>query len=220
MYHYVDDKVFLKKAQTTCVEILNDLTQELLDYGISSQFILVGSGARNMVTQNANNPIDFDYNLCIQKCKDIIDCHFIKETVRKIFNKVLKGNKLPDCEDSTSSLTMKPICFKNNKKMLFSMDICIIATDKNGSWYRLIHEKTGYALNDKYYWNEAPNSRQIKEKANSIKENGYWQDVREEYLKIKNLYLRKNKKHPSFVCYIEAVNNIYNTLTQKHLIVR
>lgn len=60
-------KYFSKKAQTTCVEILNDLTQELLNYGISSQFILVGSGAINMVTQNANNPIDFDYNLCIQK---------------------------------------------------------------------------------------------------------------------------------------------------------
>lgn len=218
MYHYVDDKVFLKKAQTTCVEILNALTQELLDYGISSQFILVGSGARNMVTQNANNPIDFDYNLCIQKCENINDCRTIKETVRKVFNKELRDNNLSDCKDSTSSLTTKPIYFTDNPKMQFSMDICIIVIGNNGSWYRLIHEKTGYTSTDKYYWNEAPNSRQIKEKADSIKESGYWQKVREEYLKIKNLYLRKNAKHPSFVCYIEAVNNIYNSLRQKSII--
>lgn len=218
MYHYVDDKVFLKKAQTTCVEILNDLTQELLDYSISSQFILVGSGARNMVTQNANNPIDFDYNLCIQKCENINDCRTIKEIVRTVFNKVLKANNLSDCEDSTSSLTTKPIYFTDNSEIQFSMDICIITRDNNGSWHRLIHEKTGYVSIDKYYWNEAPNSRQIKEKADSIKESGYWQKVREEYLKIKNLYLRKNTKHPSFVCYIEAVNNIYNSLRQKRII--
>ena len=218
MYHYVDDKVFLKKTQTTCVEILNDLTQELVDYGISSQFILVGSGARNMVTQNANNPIDFDYNLYIQKCENINDCRTIKETVRKVFNKVLKADNLSDCEDSTSSLTTKPIYFTDNPEIQFSMDICIITRDNNGSWHRLIHEKTGYVSIDKYYWNEAPNSRQIKEKADSIKESGYWQKVREEYLKIKNLYLRKNTKRPSFVCYIEAVNNIYNSLRQIRII--
>ena len=132
MYHYVDDKVFLKKAQTTCVEILNDLTQELLDYSISSQFILVGSGARNMVTQNAHNPIDFDYNLCIQKCENINDCRTIKEIVRTVFNKVLKANNLSDCEDSTSSLTTKPIYFTDNSEIQFSMDICIITRDNNG----------------------------------------------------------------------------------------
>lgn len=218
MFHYIDDKAFLKKAQNFCVEILNYLTQELLDYGISSQFLLVGSGGRNMVTQNADSPIDFDYNLHIQKCENINDCRAIKETVRKVFNKVLRDNKLPDCEDSTSSLTTKSIYFTDNPKILFSMDICIIFADNNGSWHRLIHKKTGCVSADTYYWNKAPNSRQIKEKADSIKENGYWQTVREEYLKIKNLYLRKNTEHPSFICYIEAVNNIYNKLRQKRKI--
>lgn len=193
MYHYVDDKVFLKNAQNACVEILNDLTQKLIDYSIASQFILVGSGARNMVTQNADSPVDFDYNLNIQKCNDINDCRDIKETVRKIFNKVLRENRLPDCEDSTSSLTTKSIYFKDNPKMQFSMDICIITADNNGSWYRLIHEKTGYSSTDRYYWNEAPNSRKIKEKADSIKERGYWQEVREGYLNIKNIYKKKHR---------------------------
>lgn len=138
--------------------------------------------------------------------------------MRKVFNKVLRADNLFDCEDSTSSLTTKPIYFTDNPEIQFSMDICIITRDNNGSWYRLIHEKTGYVSVDKYYWNEVPNSRQIKGKADSIKEKGYWEQVRNEYLKIKNLYLRKNIEHDSFICYIEAVNNVYNTLRQKHII--
>ena len=39
--------------------------------GINTQFFLVGSGARNMVTQNGDGPIDFDYNLNILSCDDI-----------------------------------------------------------------------------------------------------------------------------------------------------
>ena len=89
MYHYFTDKEYLKRAKNSCAKLLNALTQELLDEGISSQFFLVGRGARNMVTQNNNESIDFDYNLYIQKCDNINDCRFLKETVRKAFNKVL-----------------------------------------------------------------------------------------------------------------------------------
>ena len=83
MYHFVEDKEFLKRVQESCVTDLNQLTKLLLEEGISSQFILVRSGARNMVTQNENGDIDLDYNLVIQKCSNINDCRAIKETVRK-----------------------------------------------------------------------------------------------------------------------------------------
>ena len=87
-----------------------------------------------------------------------------------------------------------------------------------GVWYRLIHEKTGYVSNDRYFWNEAPNSSNIREKADDIKVSGYWQSVRDEYLNLKNQYLRRNDRRPSFVCYIESVNNIYNMLRQKRIL--
>lgn len=159
MFHYVNDKDYLKRAQSYCAELLTDLTQELLDKNISSQFFLVGSGARNMVTQNSNESIDFDYNLYVQKCDDINNCQSIKETVRKTFNKVLKAYNLYDCDDSTSSLTTKPIYFKDSPKIQFSIDLCIVAKNDKGSWFRLIHEKTGYTASDRYFWNEAPNSK-------------------------------------------------------------
>lgn len=219
MFHYVDDKCYLKKAQSYCSELLTDLTLELLEKDISSQFFLVGSGARNMVTQNGNEPIDFDYNLYIQKCNDINNCQFIKETVRKAFNKVLRTYNLSDCDDSTSSLTTKPIYFKDKPKIQFSIDLCIVAKNDNGAWFRLIHEKTGYISNDRYFWNESPNSKNIKMKSSEIKDAGKWQFVREEYIELKNAYLQRNDyNHPSFICYIESVNNIYNHLRQKKII--
>lgn len=100
--------------------------------------------------------------------------------------------------------------------------------------YRLIHKKTGntnvnniaYAASiyaglvtrrpvNEYYWNMAPNSRNIKFKVDYIKSNGKWKLVREQYKGIKNRYLTQNDhNHPSFICYIEAVNNVYNS--RKH----
>lgn len=67
----------------------------------------------------------------------------------------------------------------------------------------------------KYFWNQAPNSRRLKEKADYIKSKGKWALVREQYKRIKNKYLTSNDyNHSSFICYIEAVNNVYNS--RKH----
>lgn len=73
MDHYVRDKAFLKNAQNYCAELLRDLIKELLEAEIGSQFFLVGSGGRNMVSQNENRSIDFNYNLNIQKHRNIND---------------------------------------------------------------------------------------------------------------------------------------------------
>ena len=133
MYHYVEDKDFLKMAQKTCSGLMIELEDELRENGINSQFFIVGSGARNMVTQNEEESIDFEYNLSIISCEDINDCKAIKELVRKTFNIILRNNNLSDCDDSTSSLTTKSICFKDDDSISFSIDICIITKDKNGS---------------------------------------------------------------------------------------
>ena len=83
---------------------------------------------------------------------------------------------------------------------------------KNGNYMRLIHNKNAYALGwDQYTWNEVPNSHQVKDKADEIKEEGLWQEVRDRYLEKKNMYLSwQDRNHPSFVVYVEAVNEVYN----------
>ena len=66
MYHYIQDKDFRKRLKSTCSDIVNQLVQSINKGSVMKvKACLVGSGANNLVTQNANNPIDLDYNICI-----------------------------------------------------------------------------------------------------------------------------------------------------------
>lgn len=72
----------------------------------------------------------------------------------------------------------------------------------------MIHNK-GYS--DSFTWNEVPSSHNVKEKADILKRNSLWNEVRETYLNKKNMYLRRHDdNHPSFVVYVESVNEVYN----------
>ena len=213
MYHYLDDKKFVSKMRTLCGDIMKDLCHILKEeYDMGSTFYLVGSGARNLIMQNNNEPVDLDYNLEITRCEDFEDCRYIKECVRKAFNKALNLNDLSDCNDSTVPLTTELIWFTNGNSTKFKMDVCITVRDEDDNYYRLVHEKTGFVLHDRYFWNIAPNSKRINEKVDYIKKRGKWTLVRQQYEKIKNMYLVRNDyNHPSFICYVEAVNNVYNS---------
>ena len=212
MFSYVEDKEFLSRMRNLCGEIMQDFCHYLKeDYDIGAVFYLVGSGAKNLIVQNASLPIDLDYNLEIVRCEDFEDCGFLRECARKTFNKVLNEYGWGDCKNSTSSLTTKKVHFVEGNPTEFSMDVCIVCRDTAEHFYRLKLKKTGFTYLDEYYWNEAPHSAGIQKKAKYIKERGKWQLVRTQYLDIKNRYLRQNDHdHPSFICYIEAVNNVYN----------
>ena len=213
MYHYLDDKKFVSKMRTLCGDIMQDLCHILKeDYDIGATFYLVGSGKRKLIMQNNNEPVDLDYNLEIIRCEDFEDCRYIKESVRKAFNEALNLNDLSDCNDSTVPLTTELIWFTNGNSTKFKMDVCITVRDEDDNYYRLVHEKTGFVLHDRYFWNIAPNSKRINEKVDYIKKRGKWILVRQQYEKIKNMYLVRNDyNHPSFICYVEAVNNVYNS---------
>ena len=101
---------------------------------------------------------------------------------------------------------------KDAPNVEFSFDVAITTKNKNGNYMRLIHNKNVYALGwDQYTWNEVPNSHQVKDKADKLKEKRVWQEVRDKYLEKKNMYLSwQDHNHPSFVVYVEAVNEVYN----------
>ena len=215
MFEYVEDKEYLSRVRSVCGEIMQDFCHTLKeDYDIGSTFCLVGSGAKNLIVQNASQPIDLDYNLEIVRCEDFDDCRKLKECARKAFNKALSMNGWGDCEDSTSSLTTEHRHFTQGNQTLFSIDVCIVVTDAQDRMYRLIHEKRGFIYDDRYYWNQAPHSAGIQRKAKQLKQQGMWPLVREQYLQLKNRYLsRGDRNHPSFLCYTEAVNNVFYAMT-------
>lgn len=217
MYEYVTDKEFISDMKQLCGDIMQRLCHQLKeDCDIGAIFYMVGSGARNLILQNNSNPIDLDYNLEIVRCDDFGDLKGIKESAQKTLNKVLREYDMRDCDDSKSSLTTKRVCFKTGNQTEFSMDIAIVCKDEEGNLYRLIHNKTGWVSFDSYEWRMAPNSKAVREKAAAVKKAHAWKDVRDQYKDIKNRYLRMNDhSHPSYICYIEAVNNVYNSLKHR-----
>lgn len=80
---------------------------KLKEKGISAPFVLVGSGARNMVTRNGNGPFDLDYNLEIIKVPDEHwdDLRHLKNTVRILLDDATGLQCFSESEDSTSCLT-------------------------------------------------------------------------------------------------------------------
>ena len=63
MFRIVDDSE-CRRYRQDCAKVLTQVRDTLRDEkDIITQFVLVGSGARNMVTRNGNGPFDLDYNL-------------------------------------------------------------------------------------------------------------------------------------------------------------
>ena len=86
MFDYVEDKAFLSRMRNLCGEIMQDCCHYLKeDYEIGAIFYLVGSGAKNLIVQNASLSIDLDYNLEIVRCEDFEDCRNLKECARKSY---------------------------------------------------------------------------------------------------------------------------------------
>ena len=214
MYHWIEDKAFLGRMKGLCGDLVNQLAQAINREGqLEVKQHLVGSGAKNLITQNENMPIDLDYNLEIFRSEgvNINDGRWVKEYVRQIFDDVLKRTGWGPCDDSTSALTTKLHHFPDGNQTLFSIDLCITREDEYGRKLRLIHNKTGIVQWDSWIWNEAPHAEGLDNRVEWLKDNDCWLELREVYLEKKNMYLSRNDHdHPSFIVYIEAVNEVYS----------
>lgn len=191
MYSYVESKTITEQMENLSRKILTELGDELKHaVKINTQIMIVGSGSHNLVTRSGDENPDVDYNLLITSSPNY-DGRWVKETVRKTFNKVLNDNGLRDCQDSKSALTVTGIPLSNADIKSFSMDLGIIAeNDKTKKMMRLVHFKTGFIQTDQYSWEEIPDSDSVKAKEEAIKKAGCWVEVRDRYLEPKNMYLR------------------------------
>lgn len=213
MYKFIENKNFLHDMRRFCSDIVNQLVQTINNEGfLTVQAHLIGSGAKNLITQNGNEPIDLDYNLVVINSEwDIYDCKKIKEYIKEKFNYVLENNDEHDCNDSKSCLSTKKMHLEGDDSTKFSIDLAIVCEDQDGAWHRLIHKKTGCVDHDEWIWNISRNSKELTNKVKWIKDNNLWSELRNAYLDKKNMYLKRgDNEHPSFICYIEAVNEIYN----------
>lgn len=215
MYEFVTEKE-IAPYRSSCSKDMVKLRDRLKQkYDIVTQFSLVGSGShsRNLVTRNGNAPFDLDYNLQILSMPNQYwkDLRLLKEKIRQTMNEVVGNEWFSDAKDSTSVITAI-LHFKNSPQVEFSFDVAVLAKNQNGDWCRLVHNKNAWGLSiDQYTWNEVPNSHNVRKKADAIKDELLWNEVRDTYLRKKNDYLQKRDlNHPSFNVYVEAVNEVYN----------
>ncbi len=207
-YDFVHESEY-HRYQVICSEILKSTCSLLKKKGISAQPALVGSGKRNMVTRNGDGPYDLDYNLLIAKTTEKwSDPRKLKDAVRVGIDQVAHQKGFAFAQDSTSALTVIKQ-YRGSSKAEFKFDVAIVRKKDNGNLERLIHDKLGNRL----FWNEIPNSRDVKKRAETLRaDDCLWEKVREAYRNKKNICLTGMwiERKPSFVLYVEAVNEVYN----------
>ena len=208
------DEAECRRYRSDCSITLKKVCSMLKEKGITAQFTLVGSGARHMVTRNGDGPFDLDYNLEIIKAPNEYwnNLRHLKDIVRVLLDKAADLQCFSESKDSTSCLTAL-LHFKDEQTVEFKFDVAIVARNSKGILCRLIHNKNVLICgNEQYVWNEVPNSHDVAQKAKQIKAAELWLDVRDQYVRLKEMYLTRcwDKDHPSFIVYIEAINNVYN----------
>jgi hypothetical protein len=189
-------------------EIINLLQDAMREFGVTFTFKLVGSGGKHLVTRvvNGNTGFDFDYNLGIQKDGDLSGRE-LRLKVKSQLESILSGTGYSAVSPGKQSMTFKFVDHEN-RRVIHSCDFAVVNDyeDENGDSIQeiLIWQRE----NDTYIWNKRPFAKNYSDKLSNLKANGLWQEVKDEYLKIKNSNQDKEKK--SFSLFFEAINNVYN----------
>lgn len=211
-FQYVDPKQ-LSSVKKELIQIIHAVQNEVRQY-FTFQFYFVGSVERNMVTYDVKSNIGFDFDVDIDIHVNDDDCKYsakeIKTKIMLALNKVVHRYGYDNAEDSTRVITIK-VKDKQNSKILHSCDLAIVNdyTDDYGNErqeYIHFHKKQ-----KTYSWQKQPQGfYSLDEKAEWIKDYGYWQDVRELYLYKKN-HNNDPHKHSRSI-YAETIHEI----CQKH----
>ena len=203
-YKYAEQRA-VTDLNKWCMNILHDVQKEVADY-FTFDIRLIGSGDKRLVTQNAEDSFDLDYNIILQKDKKglLDNPKQIKDIFIARFNKVL-NRYIDNCyhtSDSTSVITIKNI---QKGELLFSFDVAIIVEGNDGYFYRLTNDKNF----NRYIWNRVKNSADYFEKFQRIKEEGLWLKFKNRYLEVKNWHLSRQDGVKSFSIFLETLNEVY-----------
>lgn len=212
MYEFVNKKEFTPIRNE--IETIIKKVQKILKEENSKQtfqFKLIGSGGRHLITRikGGNAGYDFDYNLVMN------DKFSWKPNIRQsffdAFQQAVKGTRFTTVENSTSVITIKQVD-KKNKKVIVGCDFSIVFYPNDESGY---YKYARFNKNKQNYTWEIRNvSRFNDDNLNWLKENydGIWNDIKEEYLKLKN---NDHQGKHSFILFHEAINNIYHQRQQE-----
>lgn len=201
MLTYVPGKE-LKPFRVVCAKAISEAQAAMKEkQGIKSGVYIIGSGKFNLVTRNEDKVYDLDFNILCCKIPNDTDLKKFKGRWRRELDKVFVKRGFSHGQDSRSVIT-----YVRKGNPTLSVDIGIIKRSKAGRFFRLIHLK---GCEERFIWNEVPDSKDVMKRSEEIRKSSRaWQSLRDRYLERKNR-CRGNKSNPSFVTYVEAVNDVW-----------
>lgn len=205
-FEYVSKRQ-LSPVKQDLIQIINSV-QDRVRKDFTFQFYFVGSVKRNMVTFDVGTNVGFDFDINIQINDD--ECRFsakeIKTKIRLALNKVAYCYGYDNAEDSTRVITIK-VKDRQNSKILHSCDFAIVNNyidDYGNEGQEYIHFNK---KQNNYSWQEQTQGFYLlDEKAEWIKDCGYWQKVLDLYLYKKN-HNNDPHKHSRSI-YAETIHEI------------
>lgn len=209
MFEYVSRRE-VAEYKAYCSDVLNRLKMKLEnEHDIRTYVTLIGSGAQNMVMRNGKGSFDLDYNLVLTFVPQEYEKSLkrLKNLIQGILDDLV-DKRFTHGKDSTSSITYLAHA-RERKTVVFSFDVALIR--EKGGQSKLVHDKK----KDIFIWNQIRDSGDLDKKVAMIKKGGRWKNVRDDYRELKNMYLKmSDRDHPSFVVYIQAVNQVYHAMRQ------
>lgn len=197
----------LSPVKQDLIQIIKSV-QNQVRQDFTFQFYFVGSVERNMVTYDVKSNIGFDFDVDIHVNDDEyrFSAKQIKTIIRNAFNKVAPRFGYDNAEDSTRVLTIK-VKDRHNSRILYSCDFAIVndyIDDDGNECQEYIHF---HKRQNRYSWQEQPQGFYLlDEKAEWVKYNEYWNEMRDLYLDKKN---RNNDPHKhSRSIYAETIHEI------------
>ena len=179
--------------------ILNEVQDEVRD-DFTFQYHFIGSTKRNMITRDMKSNIgfDFDVDLTVNDDEEDYDPDEIRNILRNAITKVSRRYGFTKCEDSTRVITIK-MTNPWRSTIEHSCDFAIVY----GNQYIRFNKGT-----QTYTWEyQSKNHNDIEKRADILKKNGYWDEVRTVYLDKKNCNTNPDKHSRSL--YFETINEVY-----------
>ena len=208
-----DFQYVTKKTAAPVKEELLQLIHEVQDEvrkKFTFRYDFIGSSSRNMITQDLNSNIgfDFDVNFEVNDDEQKYTPKDIRLTIKRAIDKVAPKYGYSPCEDSTRVLTIKKIDHERSK-IIHSGDIAMVKSFTNADGVEDQKYIRFEKKQNQYVWALQPRPFvRLAEKIEWLKKNGLWGETRDYYIEKKNNNTDPNKHSRSI--FAEAINEMYN----------
>ena len=208
-----DFQYVTKKTASPVKEELLQLIHEVQDEvrkKFTFRYDFIGSSSRNMITQDLNSNIgfDFDVNFEVNDDEQKYTPKDIRLTIKRAIDKVAPKYGYSPCEDSTRVLTIKKIDHERSK-IIHSCDIAMVKSFTNADGVEDQKYIRFEKKQNQYVWALQPRPFVgLDEKIDWLKENSLWGETRDYYIEKKNNNTDLNKHSRSI--FAEAINEMYD----------